>query len=98
MTKQFCDLCGNPALNNMPEMKVAFPEKAWSGCKTTSGNISVTEGTWTPYVSARVVFESHDTPRSVTSRCYDLCGNCIAGLLKKMAAELIRATEMIRPV
>lgn len=85
MTKTFCDLCGSPALVWMPSLAVAFPDLAWSGIKSEPGSIANVEGTWVPKITARIIFEQHDTPRSVRTANPDLCGNCVSMLLTKMA-------------
>lgn len=86
MTKNFCDLCGEPAAANWPTLRVSFPEMKWSGSKTSA--VSVVDGTWTPYVESRIVFDAHDMPRSVSAHNPDLCKQCIADLLRKMADSL----------
>lgn len=86
MTKQFCDLCGQPALLTQPDLSVAFPDMAWAGVKSVPG--SVVDGTWTPYVRATVVFEVHNAPGGGRPVNPDLCGKCIASLLEEMADNL----------
>ncbi len=88
MTKIFCDLCGNPALNIWPSMRVDFPEKTWRGTK--SEGISNVDGNWTPHIKARVIFEAHDMPdsRQIRSHNPDLCGGCLANLLMQMSVDL----------
>lgn len=93
MTKNFCDLCGEPALPFYPEMKVVFPDLAWTGVKMSPGCSGVIEGTWTPYIKAGIVFEHHDTPRSVRSAHPDLCGDCIAKLMTQMAVGVAGSRE-----
>ena len=91
MIKHFCDLCGKPAIEQWPEMRAEFPEKAWSGSKSESGSIGCVEGRWTPYVSARIVFESHDMPQSTTNYNPDICQDCASDLLHKIANSVRRA-------
>lgn len=88
MKKNFCDLCGEPALDSWPSMKVHFPNMQWRGNKTTPGSISATEGTWTPYVEARVLFDAHDMPRNTYAHDPDLCGKCIVKLLIQVANKI----------
>lgn len=87
MTKPFCELCGEPAEEHRPKLKVNFPDMQWRGLKTSQGSTS-SEGTWTPYVEARFVFEGHDMPRSSFAMTPDLCSKCIADLLRKAADSL----------
>lgn len=89
MTKTFCDLCESPA-EDWPTMRVDFPEKSWRGNKEFAGSISPTDGTWTPHVEARVVFELHDMPRTTRAFHPDLCPNCVAGMMRTMADSITR--------
>jgi hypothetical protein len=88
MIKHFCDLCGNPAVDAWPRLRVAFPNMEWRGTKSDPGSISNVDGTWTPYVEARVVFDAHDMPRSMRSHNPDICAPCIVELLRKMADSI----------
>jgi hypothetical protein len=89
MTKNFCDLCGNPAMSFMPEMRVDFPDKIWSGSKSSPSLLSVVDGTWIPFITARVMFDQHDSPNGICHFRPDLCSGCMAKLLEKMASDLI---------
>ncbi len=85
MTKRFCDLCGKPAVDFWPKLRVDFPDQTWRGTK--SEGISCVDGTWTPHVEARLSFEVHEMPDSRQIRPHnpDLCGYCVADLLMKMS-------------
>ncbi len=52
------------------------------------GSIGVTDGTWTPFVLARMIFERHNSKNSMTGYNPDLCRDCVVDLLTKMAAGL----------
>lgn len=93
MVKHFCDLCGKPAMEFWPELRVDFPEQTWRGVKSEPGSIGVVDGNWTPHITARVIFEAHDTQRSVRNHNPDICAFCVAELLTKMSAGLVARAE-----
>ena len=88
MTKKFCDLCGDPAAEHLPTLRVTFPEMQWRGTKHDPGSLACVDGNWTPYVEGRMVFDAYDMPRSTRSHVPDLCCNCMASLLLKMSNSL----------
>lgn len=88
MTKNFCDLCGEPAKESPPTLRVEFPNMVWRGAKFELGHISSTDGTWVPFVEARIVFEAKDMPSNHYAFHPDLCCKCIANLLHNMADSI----------
>lgn len=86
MTKNFCDLCGSPAVS-YPRMRVDFPEKEWSGTLFRSNSPNPTDGRWVPYVELTLVFILNQTKSSITTHQPDLCAKCIAFLLRKIADD-----------
>lgn len=87
MTKQFCDLCGEPAHTGTFQKTVLFPEKAWSGtvCKT----VNPTDGRFTPKISLRFIFDMEDKDqRTYRQFTPDLCANCAAGMIQELANSL----------
>ena len=88
MTKNFCDLCGEPAIS-VVQAKIEFPDKTWSGIKTTAGSIAGVNGTWTPYIEARLVFDLHNAERSFSSFHPDICHACAIKILDKIKENLI---------
>lgn len=96
MTKHFCDLCGESAVEHWPSLKAKLPDKEWFGTKFSSGSISCVDGRWTPQVEARMIFELHDMPNSTKNYNPDLCFNCIAGLLRQMADSITQPAAQSR--
>lgn len=71
MTKTFCDLCGAPAMEAWPEFTATFPHQDYE-------------------IRPRIVFDAHQYVAigmlNIISGFHpDLCGNCLANLLRKMA-------------
>ena len=89
MTKQFCDLCEQLAMTQSPSIRVQFPEKTWHGCKSTPGVPGGCDGTWVPFVEARIVFDLHETKRSSGSFHPDICAACAEKLIRKLADSLV---------
>lgn len=87
MTKNFCDLCGEPAIS-VVQAKIEFQDKTWSGIKTVSGSISCVSGTWTPCIEARLVFDMHNSERSCSSFRPDICPACAIKILDKIKENL----------
>ena len=89
MTKQFCDLCEQPAMTSPPSIKVQFSEKTWHGIKSTVGVPGGCDGTWVPFVEARIVFDLHNTSRSASGFHPDICQACAEKLIRKLADSLV---------
>lgn len=87
MTKHFCDLCGAPA-KDIQESRVIFPNMTWVGAKSQVGQIGCVDGSWTPFISVRAVFDMHNTKQSTGPFFPDLCADCMISLLRKMIADL----------
>lgn len=81
MTKNFCDICGQPALEPWPQAKMEFPSLQWFGAKTHLGSPNPTEGTWVPFVIVRPVFDMENQNGRPNPHFPDLCKNCTAALL-----------------
>lgn len=88
MTKQFCDLCEQPAIKHPPSIRVQFPEKTWRGSKSTPGAPGVCDGSWTPFMDVRIVFDMNNTRNSCGSYFPDICSNCAAKLIRQLADSL----------
>lgn len=88
MTKHFCDLCGKLAEDCYPSLRVDFPDQAWIGSRSLPGSIGPTDGSWTPHIDARIVFDAHEFKNSVRPHNPDLCAACVAHLLRKMASAI----------
>lgn len=89
MRKEFCDLCGQPACDMWPILRVTFPELKWTGIKFDPGSVANVEGTYEPRIEARLIFDSINASQRMTSpHRPDLCPNCIAGLLRQMADSI----------
>lgn len=88
MIKYFCDLCGKPAMESAPNLRVDFLDKSWHGAKPIAGTPSVVDGWWTPSIEAQVVFQAHDFQHNKRPHCPDIRAGCAASLLLKMSIQL----------
>ncbi len=89
MTKPFCDICGNPAVDIRTLKAVrAIPERTWSGYQYDRG-VSGCDGIWFPEVWVQSCFYAKNLNKDdYRERQPELCLTCIVSLLEKQLSEL----------
>lgn len=89
MTKPFCDICGNPAVDIRTLKSVrTIPERTWSGYQSGSGG-SGCDGRWCPEIWIQSCFYAKNLSREdYRERQPELCLVCIVSLLEKQLSEI----------
>ena len=87
MTKNFCDICGKPAIEKLLQGTHTLPDRAFSG--TRCHGVSVVDGTWVPTFTFHFVVRVENLDK----RCHaehmpDLCADCYVMMLNKLADKL----------
>jgi hypothetical protein len=89
MTKSFCDICGEQARDTWVEYTMKLEDRAWSGCKSTSGSISPTDGRYVPTFKVRPVFNVENLSQDKSPEHFpDLCHDCMVRLLVGLASKI----------
>lgn len=87
MTKNFCDICGQPATEFWPGEIHQLEDQTWSGSK--SSGISYTDGTYTPTFNFHFVVRVENLNKSnPNEHPPDLCAGCTIMLLEKLVTKL----------
>lgn len=83
MTKNFCDICGQPAILPMIAGTYQLPDRKWSGTKSTQ--VSLVDGTYVPTFRFHLVVRVEDlSERNQREHIPDLCANCTGIMLRKL--------------
>ena len=90
MTKLFCDICQNPAIDWSVTSRLVLKEKAWNGSQ--SSQCSNVDGTWQPKFTVRPLFYvTHLSQKHYQEHPPDLCANCavklLLGLIERLECE-----------
>ncbi len=89
MTKNFCDICGEPSIDSLQSETFQQMNKQWRGLKHTSGSISPTDGNWTPTFTFHLVVRAENLTKDNNKDHYpDLCAGCTVMLLERLAAKI----------
>lgn len=87
MTKNFCDLCGEPADSSYPTASIKLDDKSWSGYKS-GPSASGCDGRWTPEFAIIPMFRSENLKEHPYEKTPDLCRACKAKLVKLLLDKL----------
>jgi hypothetical protein len=81
--KPFCDICGEPAIEDLRPVVIEKMGAPWSGYRTSRDG-SGCDGNWQPQVRASVVLEVVNHKKLPDNATPDLCAKCARGFMQKL--------------